>query len=115
MNNSKIGVEFKGTYLKQDKVIFAPNIALNVVIDYQLDRWPQNFNTDFTLKNCLFGAVKLTKIADPDKYSYWVYSAEIDSRSRFSFPGFDWGKNVVIFGVDNSSSVHIDNKKKRNR
>ena len=29
----------------------------------------------------------------------------------FSFPGFDWCKNV-IFGVDNSSCVHIDNKKK---
>ena len=34
------------------------------------------------------------------------------SRSLFSFPGFDWGKNVVIFGVENSSSVHIDSKKK---
>ena len=30
----------------------------------------------------------------------------------FFYPGFDWGKNVVIFGVDNSSSVHTDNKKK---
>ena len=25
---------------------------------------------------------------------------------------FDWGKNVVILGVDMSSSVHIDNKGK---
>ena len=23
-----------------------------------------------------------------------------DSYSFFSFPGFDWGKNVVIFGVE---------------
>ena len=30
----------------------------------------------------------------------------------FSFPNFDWGKNVIVFGVDNSSSVHIENKKK---
>ena len=29
------------------------------------------------------------------------------------FPGFDWCKNVVIFGVDDNSSVHIDNKKKK--
>ena len=35
-----------------------------------------------------------------------------DSRSLFSYPGFDRGKNVVIFGVDISSTVHIDNKKK---
>ena len=32
--------------------------------------------------------------------------------SLFLNPGFDWGKNIVIFGVDNSSSVHIDNTKK---
>ena len=31
---------------------------------------------------------------------------------HFLFPSFDWGKNVIIFGVDNSSSVHTDNKKK---
>ena len=29
------------------------------------------------------------------------------------FPGFDWCKNVVIFGVDDNSSVLIDNKKKK--
>ena len=30
----------------------------------------------------------------------------------FLFPGFDWGRNVVIFGVDNSSSVYTNKKKK---
>ena len=35
-----------------------------------------------------------------------------DSPSLSSYPGFDWGKNVVFFGVDNSSTVHIDNKKR---
>ena len=34
-----------------------------------------------------------------------------DSGSLFLYPGFDWSK-IVIFGVDNSSSMHIDNKKK---
>ena len=35
----------------------------------------------------------------------------LDSRSFFSFSNCDWGKNFAIFGIDNSSSVHIDNKK----
>ena len=35
-----------------------------------------------------------------------------DSRFLFSYPDFYWGKNVVIFGVDNSSSVHAHNKRK---
>ena len=36
----------------------------------------------------------------------------LDSRLRFLCSGFDWGKNVVIFGVDNSSLVYVNNKKK---
>ena len=36
----------------------------------------------------------------------------LDSRSLFSFSNCDCGKNLVIFGIDNSSWVHIDNKKK---
>ena len=30
----------------------------------------------------------------------------------FLISGFNLGKNVYIFGVDNSSSTHADNKKK---
>ena len=32
--------------------------------------------------------------------------------SSFSFPGGGFGQNVLTFGVDMSSPVHIDNKKK---
>ena len=34
-----------------------------------------------------------------------------DRRGAFSFPGGGCGQNVIIFGVDMSSSVHADNKK----
>ena len=34
----------------------------NLFIVYELDRWSKNLNPDFTLKNCLFGAVKLRKM-----------------------------------------------------
>ena len=60
----------------------------------------------------MFGAVKLTKNIDLDKNSYSRNCVGFNSCSLFSDPGFDWGKNVVVFGVDNSSSMHIDNKKK---
>ena len=59
----------------------------------------------------MFGDVKLTKNADPDKYKYSGYGIEFDSRSEFSLPDGSMGKNVIIFEVDMSSSVHIDNKK----
>ena len=32
--------------------------------------------------------------------------------SEFSLPDGSVGKNVIIFGVEMSSSVHIDNKRK---
>ena len=76
-------------------------------MDYELD-----LDTEFTLKDCLFGDVKIIKSADPDKYSYSGHGIGFDSRSYFSIRNFDWGKNVVIFEVDMSSSVLIDNKNK---
>ena len=69
-------------------------------------------NNDPTLKNCLFGAVTLTKNTDIDKYKYSGYGIGFDRRSSFSFPGGGFGQNVLIFGADMSSSAHIDNKKK---
>ena len=37
---------------------------------------------------------------------------ELDLRGSFSFPDGGFGQKVLIFGVDMSSSAHIDNKKK---
>ena len=54
----------------------------------------------------------MTKNTDIEKYGYSVYGIGFDRRSRFSFPGGGFGQNILIFGVDRFSSVHIDNKKK---
>ena len=69
-------------------------------------------NSDPTLKNCLFGAVALTKIANVDKNGYSGYGIGFDRRSAFSFPGGGFGQNVLIVGADMISSAHIDNRKK---
>ena len=60
----------------------------------------------------MFGFAKLTKNTDPDKYKYSGRGIRFDSRSKVSLPDGSMGKNVIIFEVDMSSSVHIDNKKK---
>ena len=60
----------------------------------------------------MFGAVTLTKNVDINKYGYSGYGIGFDRKSSFSFPGGGFGQNVIIFGVDMSSSVHVDNKKK---
>ena len=42
---------------------------VNIYIVYELNASGSNDN-DSTLKNCLFGAITLTKNADIDKYGY---------------------------------------------
>ena len=66
--------------LKQDKATFAPNNVMNLFIVYELDRCSQDLNAKLTLKDCLFGNVKITKDADPNKYSYSGYGIGLDSR-----------------------------------
>ena len=60
----------------------------------------------------MFGSVELTKDADLDKYKYSGYNIGFDSCSKSSFTDGSMEKNVIIFGADMSSSVHIDNKNK---
>ena len=67
-------------------------------------------DSSITLQNCLFGAVKLTKNLDIDKYKYSGYGIGFDSSGTFSDPSGGDGRNVVIFGADMSSSVHANNK-----
>ena len=52
----------------------------------------------------------MTKNSHPNKYGYNGYGIGFGSRSQFSLPNGEWCKNV-IFGVDNSSSVHANNRK----
>ena len=89
-----------------------PKNVVNIYIVYELDAAGSNINGP-TLKNCLFGAVTLTKNTDIDKYGYSGYGIGFDRKSSFSFPGGGFGQNVLIFGVDMSSSAHINNYKKR--
>ena len=84
---------------------------MNIYIVYELAA-SSSHNSDPTIKNCLFGAVTLTKNADIEKYKHCGYGIGFDRRSSFSFPSGGFGQNVIIFGANMSSSIHIDNKKK---
>ena len=84
---------------------------MNIYIVYELGT-SRPHTDDPAPKHSLFGAVRLTKNADIDKYQYSGYGIGFDRKSAFSFPNVRFGQNVIIFGVDMSSSVHIDNNKK---
>ena len=104
-------VEFNGNCLKQDEVTFNHGKTVNICIVYEISK-SINISDYPTLANCLFRAVTLTENADIDKYKYSGYGIGFDRHRSFLFPGIILGRNVTIFGVDRSSSVHVDNKKK---
>ena len=110
-DKSKIRIKFNGSFLNR----FSPTILhgnmVNIYIVYEITSDYKDINY-LTLENWLFGSVKLTKNADIDKYGYSGYGIGFDRETSFSF-GNETGKNVIIFGVDMSSSSKIDHRKKR--
>ena len=58
----------------------------------------------------MFGAVKLVKNDDLDKYKPSEYGIGFDACGSFSLSdGSGFGKNVITFLADMNLSAHIDN------
>ena len=107
-NNARIKVKFHGDLSKQNKVTYSHGTMVNIFIVHSLI--PTTKDSSVTLQNCLFGAVKLTKNADIDKYKYSGYGIGFDSRGSFTHPRGGYGRNVIIFVADLSSSTHVNYK-----
>ena len=84
---------------------------VNIYIVYEVGA-SSSFNDDLTLKNSLFGTVRLIKNADIGKYRYSGFGTGFDRKGSFSFPGTGFGQNVIIFVGNMRSSVHVDNREK---
>ena len=74
-----IRVKFNVSILRQSKVSYTDEKAVNIYIVYELDG-SSSHSDDPTLKNCLFGAVALTKNAEIDKYRYSGYGNGFDRK-----------------------------------
>ena len=108
--DTKTRVGFNVSCLKQDSVTFNHKKVVNIYIFYEINK-SINISDYRTLEKCLFGAVRLTKNADMNKHKYSGYDIGFD-RKRFYSMGNEVDRNVIVFGVDMSSSSHIVNKKK---
>ena len=102
-------LKFNGDFLKQDKVTYNHGSIVNIHIAYRLSPFTTS-SKSVTLENSLFGAVKLTKNTDIDKYKYSGYGIGFNSRGSFTHPSGGYGRNVIIFGADLSNSTHANNK-----
>ena len=79
-HHSLPNINFNGHCLIKDN-ISVPKKEINLYISYTLGPQLRNQNTNFTLIVWLFGSVKVTKDADPDKYR--GYGVGFDFCSEF--------------------------------
>ena len=107
---SKIRIKRDGSFLNRFPPTILHGDIVNIYIVYEITSDYKDINYP-TLENCLLASVKLTKNADIDKYGYSRYGIGFDRETSFSF-GNEVGKNVIIFGVDMSSSTKTDNRTK---
>ena len=102
-DNYRIPVKCDGNCLKQGKAIFTHKQVVNIYIAFDINLWSSNVGKDFSSRNSLFGAVKLTTNADPDAYECSGDVIGFDASGSFLLSdGSKFGKNVMIFGSDMS-------------
>ena len=109
--NGRVNLKFNNSVLVQKSFpSLYSNFILNLYIVYELNNWPRNPTNNLTLKNCLFGTVKLVRNAIKSKFTYNDQEIAFDGERSWSFHD-DFARNVVIFGVASTSSSHTDNQK----
>ena len=118
-NDGRMYVYLSGNHFQQNKLIIPNNDnVINIYCVYEIQPILSSRDTSFTIQNALFGAMQITKNAtDNSKNNYRGYGICFEERSQFGHTitegGFTHttnGRNVLIFGVDMSFSVHATNR-----
>ena len=93
----KIRLKFNGSYLKQDEITYTHGAIVNINIVFEIST---NFDIGI-----------YPTLVDIDEYKSFGYGIGFDRKGTF-LVGNGFGRNCIIFGVDVSSSVHVDNIEK---
>ena len=118
LNKSRLmRVNLYGNCFTQNKVLKISGSAINIYIVDKLSPISSTINTDYIIQNALFSAMKITKNTDSSKNNYTGYGLCFDEGDEFAhtvkqgnFNHTANARNVIIFGVDMSSSVHATNR-----
>ena len=105
-----IYVYLSGNHFQQDTQNDTNNVSINIYCVYKLDPISTSRDNTFTVQNALFGSMQITKNADTSKYKYKGYGTCFDEGGMISIVNINNGRNVLIFGVHESSLVHTNNK-----
>ena len=118
-NDGRMHVHLSGNHFQQNKVIIPNNgNVINIYCVYKLDAIASSRDTSFTIQNALFGAMQISENAtNNSKDNYKGHGICFEERSQFGHTITEGGlahtangKNVLIFGVDMSFSVHATNR-----
>ena len=122
-NDERIYVYLQGSHFQQNNILTLNNDhvinknVINIYCVYKLDPIASSRDTTFTIQNALFGAMQIIKNTNTSKYDYKGYGICFDERSEFGHTITEGGRahttdarNVLIFGVDMSFSVHATNR-----
>ena len=107
----KIRIKFNSNPLVIEQNNYTTKIG-NAYVVYDLDNWLKVPPNNFKFKNCLFGATNIVTNNNKEKWVYSGHGIKFDSAGSWSF-GNDDARNVVMFGVGNSSSSHAGNGKNK--
>ena len=113
IDNGRMSVRLEDVCFKQMRLLRPNNDNIvNIYIVYLIDPISNSRNTDYTVQNALFGGVKITKDAtDTSKHKYEGYGICFDEGGMFSMGNIKYySRNVLIFGVHESSLVHKNNE-----
>ena len=123
-NYERMYVYLQGNDFQQNNILTSNNDhvvnknVVNIYIVCKLDPIASTRVTSFTIQNALFGAMQITKdVTDNSKHNYKRYGICFDKRSEFGHTITEGGRahttdarNVLLFGVDMSFSVHATNR-----
>ena len=93
-DGKEISLKFSGDLLKQSRVTYNHGPNVSIFIAYKLNT--HTINTDFALKDCLFGSVKITKDKNPDNYVHIRLGIGFDSKSTFTHSDGNNAHNVLF-------------------
>ena len=125
-NDERMYVYLQGNHFQQNNAFTSNNDhainnnVINVYCVYKLDPIASSRDDTFTIQNALFGAMQITKNTDTSKYNYIGYGICFDEGGTFGHTITEGGfahttnaRNVLIFEVDMSFSVHATNRANR--
>ena len=122
-NDERMYVYLSGNHFQQNNIFTSNNDhvinnnVVNIYVVYKLDPIASSRDDTFAIQNALFGAMQITKNTDTSKYNYKGYGICFDEGGTFGHTITEGGfahttnaRNVLIFGVDMSFSVHATNR-----